>query len=149
MPDEPMPKPSTTERPAPGPSTLESSTPGSSTLESPPAAPRPTLGRILGPGPSQADLMDALRTVVDPELGLNIVDLGLVYDARVEDGRARIRMTTTTPACPIGAYLVDEIRWALLSLDGVVDVEIDITHDPPWSPDRMSDLAKALLGWTR
>lgn len=143
MPDEPMSKPSMAEQAAPGPST------GQSSLDSSPAPPRPTLGRILGPGPSQADLIDALRTVVDPELGLNIVDLGLVYDARVEDGLARIRMTMTTPACPIGAYLVDEIRWALLSLDGVVDVEIEITHDPPWSPDRMSDLAKALLGWTR
>lgn len=149
MPDEPMPNPSTTEQTAPGPSTGESSAVESSAVESAPAAPPATLGRILGPGPSQADLIDALRTVVDPELGLNIVDLGLVYDARVDDGRARIRMTTTTPACPIGAYLVDEIRWALLSLDGVVDVEIEITHDPPWSPDRMSDLAKALLGWTR
>jgi metal-sulfur cluster biosynthetic enzyme len=114
-----------------------------------PSSTGPTLGRILGPGPSRDELLAALRTVVDPELGLNIVDLGLVYDARIDDGRAVVRLTTTTPACPIGAYLVDEIRWALLRLDGVVDVEIELTHDPPWSPERMSDEAKALLGWTR
>ncbi len=107
------------------------------------------LERILGPGPSPADLLDALRRVIDPELGLGIVDLGLVYDARVENGRATIRMTTTTPACPIGAYLVEEIRWALLDLPGIVDVDLEITYDPPWSPDRMSEAAKALLGWSR
>lgn len=107
------------------------------------------LERILGPGPSPADLLDALRRVVDPELGLGIVDLGLVYDARVEKGRAKIRMTTTTPACPIGAYLVEEIRWALLDLPDIVDVDLEITYDPPWSPDRMTETAKALLGWSR
>lgn len=107
------------------------------------------LGRLLGPGPSHAELLDALRRVVDPELGLNIVDLGLVYEAKIEEGRAKVRLTTTTPACPIGAYLVDEVRWALVDLDDVVDVEIEITHEPPWSPDRMSETAKALLGWRR
>jgi len=107
------------------------------------------LARIIGLGPTEAELLEALRRIIDPELGLNIVDLGLVYGVRVDDGRATVRMTTTTPACPIGAYLVDEIRWALFSLPGIVDVEIEVTYDPPWSPDRMSEEAKVLLGWAR
>jgi metal-sulfur cluster biosynthetic enzyme len=88
-----------------------------------------------------------LRDVIDPELGIDIVDLGLVYGVTVTDGLARVRMTTTTPACPIGTYLTDQIRWALLDLDGVLDVEVELTHDPRWTPDLMSDEAKAQLGW--
>lgn len=90
---------------------------------------------------------EALRTVIDPELGVNIVDLGLVYDAEVVDGRAHVLITTTTPACPLGPYLSDAIRWALLGLDGVLDVEIDVTYEPLWSPEKMTDLAKEQLGW--
>lgn len=104
---------------------------------------------LIGPSPEPAEILAALRQVIDPELGVNVVDLGLVYGVGVEDGRARVRLTTTTPACPIGAYLVDEIGWALLSLDGIVDVEVEVTHDPPWSPERMSDAARAMLGWDR
>ena len=92
---------------------------------------------------------EALRTVIDPELGVNIVDLGLVYDAEMADGVAHILITTTTPACPLGPYLSDGIRWALLGLDGVLDVEIEVTYDPLWSPDLMTDLAKDQLGWRR
>jgi metal-sulfur cluster biosynthetic enzyme len=106
-----------------------------------------TLGRLLGTSVEPATLIDRLRGVIDPELGINIVDLGLVYGADAADGVARIRMTTTTPACPIGSYLTDQIRWALLDLDGLVDVDVELTHDPPWSPDRMSDEAKLQLGW--
>lgn len=92
---------------------------------------------------------EALRRVIDPELGVNIVDLGLVYDATVTDGVADILITTTTPACPLGPYLSDGIRWALLQLDGVLDVNITVTYDPLWSPDLMTDAAKAQLGWRR
>jgi metal-sulfur cluster biosynthetic enzyme len=96
--------------------------------------------------PSEA-LSEALRTVIDPELGVNIIDLGLVYDAEVLDGQARILITTTTPACPLGPYLTDGIRWALLRLDGVLDVSVDVTYEPLWSPDLMTDFAKEQLGW--
>jgi metal-sulfur cluster biosynthetic enzyme len=92
-------------------------------------------------------LVEELRAVIDPELGVNIVDLGLVYGAEMVDGVAHILMTTTTPACPIGSYLRDEIRWALLRVDRILDVEVELTHEPPWSPDRMSDEAKIQLGW--
>jgi metal-sulfur cluster biosynthetic enzyme len=94
-------------------------------------------------------LLGRLRSVMDPELGINIVDLGLVYGADMVDGVAEVLMTTTTPACPIGSYLTDQIRWALLELDSVLDVHVEITHDPRWSPDLMTDAAKQQLGWAR
>ena len=93
------------------------------------------------------DVEEALRDVIDPELGVNIVDLGLVYEVEASDGVARVLMTMTTPSCPIGPYLSDQVRWALLEADAVLDVTVEITHDPPWSPDRMSHAAKVQLGW--
>lgn len=107
------------------------------------------LARLLGAEVDSGRLVEELRAVIDPELGVNIVDLGLVYGAEMVDGVARILMTTTTPACPIGSYLRDEIRWALLRVDRILDVEVELTHEPPWSPDRMSDEAKVQLGWAR
>ncbi len=104
---------------------------------------------LIGRPVDGALLLERLREVVDPELGVNIVDLGLVYDADVVDGVAEVLMTTTTPACPIGSYLSDQIRWSLLDVDAVLDVQVELTHDPPWSPERMSDAAKARLGWLR
>ena len=107
------------------------------------------LDRLLGAEVGSTRLVEELQGVIDPELGVNIVDLGLVYGAQMVDGVAHILMTTTTPACPIGSYLRDEIRWALLRIDRVLDVEVELTHEPPWSPDRMSDEAKDQLGWNR
>ncbi len=134
--------------PEPTSARLDAVSPGS-TARPPTEGPAVGLERLLGPSPEPAAILEALRQVIDPELGVNIVDLGLVYGVSVEDGRARVRLTTTSPACPIGAYLVDGIGWALLSLDGIVDVEVEVTHDPPWSPERMSDVARAILGWER
>jgi metal-sulfur cluster biosynthetic enzyme len=104
---------------------------------------------LLGSGALSAPgaLTDALRDVVDPELGVNIVDLGLVYGARFDEGVASILITTTTPACPLGPYLSDAIRWALLELPGVLDVRIEVTYEPLWSPERMSGVAREQLGW--
>jgi metal-sulfur cluster biosynthetic enzyme len=107
------------------------------------------LAGLLGAAVDPGRLVEELRSVIDPELGINIGDLGLVYDARMVDGVAHILMTTTTPACPIGSYLSDAIRWALLRVDRVLDVEVELTHEPAWSPDRMSDEAKVQLGWYR
>lgn len=90
-----------------------------------------------------------LASVIDPELGVNIVDLGLVYGIAVRDGVASVLLTTTTPACPIGRYLEDRIRRAVLDLDGVLDAEIALTHQPPWSPLMMSAAARRRLGWDR
>ena len=107
----------------------------------------PDVTRLLSPEVDSNLVIDRLRTVIDPELGINIVDLGLVYGAQVVDGIAHILMTTTSPACPIGSYLSDSIRWSLLEVVGLRDVDVELTHDPPWSPARMSDEARAALGW--
>lgn len=109
----------------------------------------PDLAGLLRVEDDPDRLLDALAMVIDPELGLDIVSLGLVYGVAIDRGLARIRMTTTSPACPIGSYLADQVRWALLSLDGVLDVEIELVHDPRWSPDMMSADARAQLGWLR
>ena len=101
--------------------------------------------------PSPEVLRDLLRDVIDPEIGLNIVDLGLVYDVGLAgDGVAVIRMTLTTPGCPLGGYITDSINDTLASVPGVTDVDVRIVWDPPWDPDAMmSDWAKDQLGWKR
>src|SRR5690606_34051840 len=90
---------------------------------------------------------DALRIVIDPELGCNIVDLGLVYDVAVaEDGAVRVVMTTTTPGCPATAYLKDGALDSAAGVPGVASVEVTLTYEPPWSPQMMSPEAKRRLG---
>ncbi len=103
------------------------------------------LSRLL-PAADPAAVTDRLRAVVDPEIGVNIVDLGLVYECDVDAGVAHVLMTTTTPACPIGSYLEDAIRWTLLDVPGIVDVEVELTHEPAWSPALMSPAARQALG---
>jgi metal-sulfur cluster biosynthetic enzyme len=92
-------------------------------------------------------VMDALRKVNDPELGINIVDLGLVYDVRVEDGTVHIDYTLTTMGCPIGPLIEEQIRQMLEPVEGVDQVEAEMTLSPPWTPEKMSEEAKAALGF--
>jgi metal-sulfur cluster biosynthetic enzyme len=93
-----------------------------------------------------ARITDALRVVIDPELGFNIVDLGLVYCIAVGNGVARVLMTTTTRGCPATAYLKDGVREAAAAVPGIDAVEITVTYDPPWTPAMMTAAAKAHLG---
>jgi len=96
----------------------------------------------------QEALRQALRSVVDPEIGLDIVDVGLIYDIEVFQQRVVVTMTLTTPACPSGPYLVDQAREAVRAmLPADVEVEVDVVWDPPWTPDRMSETARQLFGW--
>ena len=106
------------------------------------------LGRLLELDDDPAPVMEALRAVIDPELGINLVDLGLVYDVAVSDGIAYITLTVTTPACPLGNYLEDQVRWAVLKLPGILGVEVEVVLEPRWSPALMSDAARRTLGWT-
>jgi metal-sulfur cluster biosynthetic enzyme len=108
---------------------------------------RMDVAALLGRPVAEDDLLDRLHAVIDPELGVNIVDLGLVYGAEVIDGVARVRVTTTTPACPLGSYMTGEIRRALFDVDTVLDVQVEVTYEPRWSVNRMTDTAKAQLGW--
>ncbi len=93
-------------------------------------------------------ITDALRGVIDPELGYNIVDLGLVYRVEVTpDGVARITMTTTTAGCPASAFLKDGAHESARGVPGVTAVDVDLTYEPRWTPDMMSADAKRLLGF--
>jgi len=93
-------------------------------------------------------LLGALRQVVDPELRINIVDLGLVYAAAVSDGQAEVRMTLTAPGCPM-AHLLTEMAEAAVwkQVPGLRSVDVRLVWSPPWSPELMSDAAKDELGW--
>jgi metal-sulfur cluster biosynthetic enzyme len=96
---------------------------------------------------TQTDIREALRHVDDPEIGVNIVDLGLVYRIELEGARVRIAMTMTSPACPLVDYLKDLVTSAILErVPDVVDVDIVVEWEPPWDPDMMSDEARHQLG---
>jgi metal-sulfur cluster biosynthetic enzyme len=94
-----------------------------------------------------AQVREALRLVIDPELGDNIVELGLVYDVSVGDGGvARIVMTTTTRGCPATAYLKDGARDSAWTVPSIESVEVDLTYEPPWTPEMMTPDARLRLG---
>ncbi len=92
----------------------------------------------------------ALREVIDPEIGFNIVDIGLVYDIEIEgDDVARVTMTTTTMGCPATSYLKDGAGEAARSVDGIHRADVRLTYDPPWTPDMMSAEVREYLGVAR
>ena len=93
------------------------------------------------------DVIEALRSVEDPELGMDIVELGLLYDAEVEGPRVKVLYSLTSMGCPAGPLIQQNIEEVVRSLPGVEDVETELTWDPPWTPDRMSDDAKFILGF--
>jgi metal-sulfur cluster biosynthetic enzyme len=97
--------------------------------------------------PTVDDVMDALANVIDPELGLDFVELGLVYGVEVDGGDVRITFTLTTPGCPIGPQVTEQMEEFVGELDGVDDVECEMVFVPPWSPERMSEDAKFALGF--
>ncbi len=94
-----------------------------------------------------AGIRQALRMVIDPELGENVVDLGLIYEIAVEDGVVRIEMTTTTRGCPATNYLREAVEQAAWALPGIHFVEVKLTYEPPWTPELMNEDAKAHLGF--
>jgi len=88
-----------------------------------------------------------LRTVKDPELDLNIVDLGLVYDVDVDDGKVAINMTLTSPGCPAGPMITNDVYRVVRELDGVKDVEVEIVWEPYWTPERIEPKIRAMMGF--
>lgn len=98
--------------------------------------------------PTEEQVLEALRAVIDPELGVNVVDLGLVYGVDIsEEGVVRVTMTLTTMGCPLGPIVNQMVEAAVSTLPGVTGVECDLVWDPPWTPDRMSKAAKLQLGF--
>jgi len=96
---------------------------------------------------TETDIVEWLREIYDPELHYNIYDLGLIYDIRIDEDRAvKIMMTLTTPMCPIGPMITEQIQELLSLMPGVTDVDVEFTFDPPWSPEKMTDEARADLG---
>lgn len=94
-------------------------------------------------------LKEALYEVHDPEVGLNIIDMGLVYEVAfsAESGVAEILMTLTTPTCPAGEMIVEGVRRRLELIEGVKEVNVELTFEPRWSPSAISDAGRAQLGW--
>jgi metal-sulfur cluster biosynthetic enzyme len=90
---------------------------------------------------------EALRVVIDPELDVNIVDLGLIYDIAALDGDVRITMTATTPGCPATRFLREGVEAAAATVEGVGSVDVTMTFEPPWSPSLMEPSIRALLGF--
>ncbi len=99
--------------------------------------------------PDDSAVRDALREVDDPEAGMNIVDLGLIYDIRVGDERIEVDMTMTTPACPVTEMLVDEARAAIEAIAPGATVQVNLVWEPIWSPSMMSGVAKDFFGWDK
>ena len=98
--------------------------------------------------PSPDTVRKALRAVKDPELNLNIMDIGLVYDVEVSDGgHVHVRMTLTSPGCPAGTEIIDDVKRVVTDLDGVTGVEVELVWDPYWTPEKMDPRVRAFLGF--
>ena len=97
--------------------------------------------------PTLEEVEDALSNVIDPELGLDFVELGLIYGIEIEGGQVHVTFTLTTPACPIGPQVTEQIEEFVGELDDVADITSAMVFDPPWTPDKMSEDAKFALGY--
>ncbi len=91
-------------------------------------------------------IRDALKKVKDPELNIDLVTLGLVYDIQVQEANVKAIISLTTPMCPVAGQIVDEARLAIAKVDGVETAEVELTFDPPWTPERISPLIRSSLG---
>ena len=92
------------------------------------------------------EVVQALRDVYDPEIPVNIVDLGLVYDINVDEGDIDVQMTLTFAGCGMGPYIAQQAEWRLAELEGAEDINVELVYDPPWTPDMITQEGKRLLG---
>jgi metal-sulfur cluster biosynthetic enzyme len=95
---------------------------------------------------TEKQIRDALKGVKDPELGLDLVALGLVYDIEVAEDDVRATISLTSPLCPVAGQIVEDARQAIERVDGVQSAHVELTFDPPWTPERMNPLIRASLG---
>lgn len=96
---------------------------------------------------NEEEVLEVLRECYDPEIPINIVDLGLVYKVDIEGEKVSVEMTLTAPGCPVSGLLKDDVTSKLLSLKDVKEASVEIVWDPVWTPEKMSDDAKRQLGW--
>ncbi|HEY4824090.1 MAG TPA: metal-sulfur cluster assembly factor [Solirubrobacteraceae bacterium] len=129
----------------------EESIPQAPTLAGEPSAAEPIASTPAtgpaGTAPTVDEVMDALSNVIDPELGLDFVELGLIYGVEVQDGNVHVTFTLTTPGCPIGPQVTEQIEEFVGELDGVGSIDSEMVFVPPWSPEKMSEDAKFALGY--
>jgi metal-sulfur cluster biosynthetic enzyme len=97
--------------------------------------------------PTKEEVLEVMRTVEDPELGMDIVDLGLLYDVEVEGSKVKVLYSLTSMGCPAGPLIAGDIERAAREVEGVEEVDLELTFEPPWTPDKMSDDAKFILGF--
>ena len=97
--------------------------------------------------PSEDQVRETLRSIIDPEAGMNIVDLGLIYRVDAMPGRVAPEMTMTTPACPVGPMLVDQVRDAVRAIASDAEIAVELVWEPPWHAGLMSERAKQHFGW--
>ena len=95
----------------------------------------------------QTAVIESLKTVYDPEIPVNIYDLGLIYDVNITEGNVHIVMTLTTATCPAAAFMPEEVKNVVYELEGVQQVDVDVVYEPKWTKDKMSPEAKALMGF--
>jgi len=95
---------------------------------------------------TEKEVQKALKTVKDPELGLDLVVLGLVYDIEVDDANVHATISLTSPMCPVAEQIVENAREAIAGVDGVEEAEVTLTFDPPWTPERIAPLIRSSLG---
>ncbi len=95
---------------------------------------------------TRQSVIDTMKNVYDPEIPVNVVDLGLVYGVEVDEGDVHVLMTLTAPGCGMGPMIAQQAEWAISELEGVEDVEVEMTFDPPWSPELITEDGKKLLG---
>ncbi|HLI46743.1 MAG TPA: metal-sulfur cluster assembly factor [Geobacterales bacterium] len=96
--------------------------------------------------PTEKEVLEALKNCYDPEIPVNIVDLGLIYELKIEQGVVKIKMTLTSPFCPVGPFVIEQVREEVMKVKGVKDVQVELVWEPRWTPDRMNDEAKMALG---
>jgi metal-sulfur cluster biosynthetic enzyme len=92
------------------------------------------------------EVYEALRDVYDPEIPINVVDLGLIYDVKVEDANVDIKMTLTFAGCGMGPYIAQQAEWRLAEIENIDDINVEMVFDPPWTPDMITEEGKKLLG---
>ena len=92
------------------------------------------------------EVMEIMKEVYDPEIPVNVVDLGLIYGIEVDDGNVDVRMTLTFAGCGMGPYIAQQAEWRIAEIEGVEDVNVEMVFDPPWTPDQITEEGKKLLG---